>query len=167
MKLKYNQMTFRAFNHRRRRIRKKYFHILIKTEKKAIGKKKKPYWDIWTYKDNIEVWESFLDIEREKGRSRRPKHRSSRENKTYEIKIYLSGWFYTITFCGTEEEMKRFVDIEAMAYCVRGIEVTHRGVTCYTKANLSYNFDTDSDEDSDVGYVDLYEIFPRLNKEEK
>ena len=86
--------------------------------------------------------------------------------EAYKIKIYLSGWFHTITFYGTEEEMTRFVDSEAMAYCVRGIEVTHKGVTCYTKANLSYNFDTDSDEDSDVGYVDLYEIFPQFKKKE-
>lgn len=57
--------------------------------------------------------------------------------KVYEIKIHLSGWFHTITFYGTEEEMKRYADIEATAYCVRGIEVTHRGVTCYTKSNLS------------------------------
>lgn len=66
MRLKYYQITFRAFNHRRRRIRKKYFHILIKIEKKRIGKKKKPYSDIWTYKCCIEAWESYLDIERER-----------------------------------------------------------------------------------------------------
>lgn len=66
MKLKYNQMTFRAFNHRRRRIRKKYFHILIKIEKKAIGKKEKNYRDMWVHFDCIEVWESYLDFERER-----------------------------------------------------------------------------------------------------
>lgn len=67
MKLKYCQISFRAFNHKRRRIRKKYFHILIKIEKKAIGKKEKPYWDTWVYKEKIMVWEDFLVLEREKG----------------------------------------------------------------------------------------------------
>jgi hypothetical protein len=55
MKLKYCQISFRAFNHKRRRIRKKYFHILMK-----IDKKEKFY-------ENISVWEDFLVFEREKG----------------------------------------------------------------------------------------------------
>ena len=44
MKLKYHQITFRAFNHKRRRIRKKYFNInkndnatkIIENEKEKI-----------------------------------------------------------------------------------------------------------------------------------
>lgn len=106
MRLNYNQIFFRAHNHKRRRVRKKYLNILKKIEK-------------------------------------------NKRYKVYKIKIHLSGWFYTISFFGTEEEMKLFVDSEASAYCIRDIEVTHRGVTCYTKSNLSYNFDTDSDEDDD------------------
>ena len=54
MKLKYNQITFRAFNHKRRRIRKKYFNILLKIEMRR------------KYYDNIHVWKDFLDLENNK-----------------------------------------------------------------------------------------------------
>ena len=71
MKLKYCQVSFIAFNHRRCRIRKKYFNLLLKEDKKRIGRKKKSKWDIWTYEENIKVWEDFLVLEREKIMSRR------------------------------------------------------------------------------------------------
>lgn len=66
MKLKYCQISCRAFNHRKRRIRKKYFNILIKIERKIIRKNKKTKLDTWVNQENINVWESFLVFEREK-----------------------------------------------------------------------------------------------------
>ena len=56
MKLKYYQITFRAFNHRRRRVRKKYFIILKKIDEKRKNQ------------ESVRVWENFLFIEKEKGR---------------------------------------------------------------------------------------------------
>lgn len=51
MKLKYHQISFRAFNHKRRRIRKKYFNILLKIENRR------------KYYENIPVWKNFLTLE--------------------------------------------------------------------------------------------------------
>ena len=51
MRLKYYQITFRAFNHKRRRLRKKYFNILLKIENRR------------KYYDNIPVCKSFILLE--------------------------------------------------------------------------------------------------------